>query len=182
MTAVEADPEPTAAPPLAGVRVLELSSYVATPLAGMTLAQLGADVVRVEPVGGAPDRTRLPVSREGTSYYWTSLNQGKRAICVDLATQQGRRIVADLAAEADVVVANAAYSGEVTAEALRARNPGWSTCASPAPRRVGTLWTTRCRPPPACRRSAGRTDWRGRSTTRCPRGTSPPASTSWWAC
>lgn len=110
--------------PLQGVRVLELSSYVATPLCGLTLAQLGADVVRVEPPGGAPDRTRLPMSDTGTSYYWTGLNKGKRAIAVDLSTEEGQETVADLAAQADVVVANAPYKGAVTAEALRERNPG----------------------------------------------------------
>lgn len=109
--------------PLQGVRVLELSSYVATPLCGLTLAQLGADVIRVEAPGGAPDRTRLPTASGGSSYYWTGLNKGKRAIAVDLSTREGQEVVADLAAEADVVIANAPYKGLVTAQALRERNP-----------------------------------------------------------
>lgn len=109
--------------PLHGVRVLELSSYVATPLCGLTLAQLGADVVRVEAPGGAPDRTRLPTTAEGRSFYWTGLNKGKRSIGVDLSTREGQEVVADLATEADIVIANAAYKGPVTAEALRSRNP-----------------------------------------------------------
>ncbi|WP_435200773.1 CoA transferase [Janibacter sp. GS2] len=115
--------EATGGLPLDGVRVLELSSYVATPLCGLTLAQLGADVIRVEPPGGAPDRTRLPMADGGTSYYWTGLNKGKRAIAVDLSTDQGREVVSDLATAADVVIANAPYSGAVTAQALRERNP-----------------------------------------------------------
>lgn len=110
--------------PLAGVRVLELSSYVATPLCGMTLAQLGADVIRVEPPGGAADRTRLPLAPTGTSYYWTGLNKGKRAIAVDLSSPEGQEVVATLAGETDVVIANAPYKGAVTAEALRERHPG----------------------------------------------------------
>lgn len=109
--------------PLEGVRVLELSSYVATPLCGLTLAQLGADVVRVEAPGGAPDRTRLPRASSGSSYYWTGLNKGKRSIAVDLSTSEGQEVVGDLAAEADVVIANAPHKGAVTAEALRERNP-----------------------------------------------------------
>ena len=109
--------------PLEGVRVLELSSYVATPLCGLTLAQLGADVIRVEAPGGAPDRTRLPIAPDGTSYYWTGLNKGKRAIAVDLATREGQEVVANLASEVDVVIANAPYKGLVTAEALRERSP-----------------------------------------------------------
>lgn len=114
---------PASALPLHGVRVLELSSYVATPLCGLTLAQLGADVVRVEAPGGAPDRTRLPTAAGGSSYYWTGLNKGKRAIAVDLSTVEGQEVVADLAADADIVIANAPYKGLVTAEALRERNP-----------------------------------------------------------
>lgn len=109
--------------PLEGVRVLELSSYVATPLCGLTLAQLGADVVRIEAPGGAPDRTRLPTASGGSSYYWSGLNKGKRAIAVDLSTREGQEVVAELAAEADVVIANAPYRGLVTAEALRERHP-----------------------------------------------------------
>lgn len=60
---------------LEGLRVVELSAYVATPLCGLTLAQLGADVVRVEPLGGAADRTRWPLSDSGTSLYWSGLNK-----------------------------------------------------------------------------------------------------------
>ena len=109
--------------PLEGVRILELSSYVATPLCGLTLAQLGADVIRIEAPGGAPDRTRLPTTNGGSSYYWTGLNKGKRAIAVDLSTPDGQEVVAGLAEDADVVIANAPYKGLVTAQALRERNP-----------------------------------------------------------
>ena len=58
-------PETTAAP-LAGVRIIEISSFVAVPLAGMTLAQLGAEVIRVDPVGGAADYHRWPITDDGT--------------------------------------------------------------------------------------------------------------------
>ncbi|QRP49667.1 CoA transferase [Amycolatopsis sp. FDAARGOS 1241] len=110
---------------LAGLRVVEISSYVATPLCGLTLAQLGADVVRVEPLGGAPDRTRWPLSDEGTSLYWTGLNKGKRAIAVDLATAGGRERVADLIVHSGpcVVVTNTDRHPELTYEALSARRP-----------------------------------------------------------
>lgn len=118
--------EPRAIPahqPLAGLRVLELSSYVATPLCGLTLAQLGAEVIRVEPPGGAADRTRLPLAADGTSFYWTGLNKGKHALAVDLRDPAGQQVVSDLAGQADIVVANAPYSGLVTAAALRERHP-----------------------------------------------------------
>src|SRR3954466_4204981 len=82
--------------PLRGLRIVEISSYVATPLSGMTLAQLGADVIRVEPVGGAVDRTRWPLAERGTSLYWSGLNKGKRAIEVDLSAEEGRALVGEL--------------------------------------------------------------------------------------
>lgn len=83
-------PHPTASRsrPLEGMRIVELSSYVASPLGGMTLAQLGADVIRVEPLNGAPDRTRHPLADSGTSLYWSGLNKGKRALEVDLRSEE----------------------------------------------------------------------------------------------
>ncbi|MCD0448683.1 CoA transferase [Actinocorallia sp. API 0066] len=91
---------------LSGLRVLEVSSFVAAPLGGMTLAQLGADVVRVDPLGGATDTRRWPVTEEGASIYWASLNKGKRSIMVDQRTPEGRDLVLRLAAQAGVVLAN----------------------------------------------------------------------------
>ncbi|MGW0201295.1 CoA transferase [Nonomuraea sp. NPDC003201] len=116
-----------AARPLGGLRIVELSSYVATPLCGMTLAQLGADVIRVEPIGGAPDRTRWPLAESGTSLYWSGLNKGKRAVEVDLSAEDGRRLVADLVVgggrRGGIVISNADRHPELTFEALRARRP-----------------------------------------------------------
>ncbi|MER5999738.1 CoA transferase [Nonomuraea angiospora] len=116
-----------AARPLSGLRIVELSSYVATPLCGMTLAQLGADVIRVEPIGGAPDRTRWPLAESGTSLYWSGLNKGKRAVEVDLSAEDGRRLVADLVVgggrRGGIVISNADRHPELTFEALRARRP-----------------------------------------------------------
>lgn len=118
--------------PLAGLRVVELSSYVATPLCGLTLRQLGADVIRVEPLGGAPDRTRLPRSAEGTSLYWSGLNQGKRALAVDMSRQEGRDLVRDLICGHDsphddpggaIVVANSERYADLTYAGLVDRRP-----------------------------------------------------------
>ena len=107
--------------PLQGLRIVEISGYVATPLCGMTLAQLGADVIRVEPVGGAPDRTRLPLAPSGTSLYWSGLNKGKRAITADLSTQAGRELVTDLVVERGIVLTNSARI--LPFEGLRERRP-----------------------------------------------------------
>jgi 2-methylfumaryl-CoA isomerase len=113
--------QPNAAP-LAGLRVVEVSSYVASPLCGMTLAQLGADVVRVEPLGGGPDRGRWPLSPERTSLYWTGLNKGKRGLAVDLANPSGRQLVADLVVEGDgILVINTEQYAELSADVLRGR-------------------------------------------------------------
>lgn len=83
--------------PLAGVRVIEVSSFIAAPLAGMTLAQLGADVIRVDPIGGAADRYRWPLSSEtGESLYWAGLNRGKKSITVNFSSPEGRQVIEKL--------------------------------------------------------------------------------------
>ncbi|WP_245177081.1 CoA transferase [Geodermatophilus sp. DF01_2] len=113
-----------AARPLHGLRVVELSSYVATPLSGMTLAQLGAEVIRVEPLGGGADRGRWPLSRAGVSLYWTGLNRGKRAVEVDLLRPEGRRLVADLVVDGGgILVSNTERWSDLGFEALRERRP-----------------------------------------------------------
>jgi 2-methylfumaryl-CoA isomerase len=92
---------PAASPedlPLAGLRVVEVSTFVAAPLGGMTLAQLGADVVRIDPLGGAPDHARWPLAPSGTSLYWAGLNKGKRSLAVDLRSDEGKQLVTDLVA------------------------------------------------------------------------------------
>ncbi len=111
--------------PLAGMRVVEISSYVATPLGGMTLAQLGADVIRVEPIGGGPDRARWPLAGGGSSLYWSGLNKGKRAVEVDLDSAEGGRVVADLIVgggpHGGIVISNSERHAALTFESLRAR-------------------------------------------------------------
>ena len=92
--------------PLAGVRIVEISSFVAVPLAGMTLAALGADVVRVDPIGGAADYHRWPLTDDGESIYWAGLNRGKRSMAVDTRGPQGQQQVQRLIAEAGVLITN----------------------------------------------------------------------------
>jgi 2-methylfumaryl-CoA isomerase len=75
-------------------RVVELSAFVAAPLAGMTLAGLGYDVVRVDPPGGGLDFHRWPVTGEGESIFWAGLNRGKRSVVVDFRRAEGRELVA----------------------------------------------------------------------------------------
>ncbi len=92
-------PTSAAATPLDGMRVVELSSFVAVPLAGMTLAQLGCEVIRVDPVGGGADYRRWPVADSGSSIYWAGLNKGKRSLAVDLRSPEGQSLVQRLITE-----------------------------------------------------------------------------------
>ena len=81
---------------LEGLRIVEGSAFVAAPLGGMTMAQLGADVIRFDPLGGGLDRRRWPVTAEGKSLFWAGLNKGKRSIQVDLGSEAGRELVSTL--------------------------------------------------------------------------------------
>jgi 2-methylfumaryl-CoA isomerase len=112
-----------AAQPLSGVRIVEISSFVAVPLAGMTLAQLGAEVVRIDPVGGAADHHRWPLTAGGDSIYWAGLNKGKRSMEVDMRSPEGQHLVRRLIAAAGVLITNVAGRQWHSDEALRALRP-----------------------------------------------------------
>jgi 2-methylfumaryl-CoA isomerase len=86
---------PKRGPILAGLRIVELSAFVAAPLCGATLAALGADVIRVDPPGGGIDIGRWPTV-DGHSLYWAGLNQGKRSITIDVRSETGREQVGRL--------------------------------------------------------------------------------------
>ena len=75
------------------MRIVEGSAFVAAPLGGMAMAQLGADVIRFDPIGGGLDRKRWPVTADGQSLFWAGLNKGKRSIQVDLRSEEGRELV-----------------------------------------------------------------------------------------
>jgi 2-methylfumaryl-CoA isomerase len=78
---------------LQGLRIVESSAFIAAPLAGLTLAQYGADVIRVDMIGGGIDYGRLPRLKSGRSLYWTGLNKAKRSIAIDLKRPEGRELV-----------------------------------------------------------------------------------------
>ncbi|WP_037079537.1 CoA transferase [Pseudonocardia spinosispora] len=113
--------------PLTGMRVLEVSSFVAAPLGGMTLAQLGAEVVRLDPLGGAPDHSRWPLAPSGTSLYWAGLNKGKKSITVDLRSDEGKalvtRLVAESGPEGGIVLTNSVGRTWLEYDALVAHRP-----------------------------------------------------------
>lgn len=78
---------------LSGMRVVEGSAFVAIPLAGMTLAQMGAEVIRFDRIEGGLDAGRWPITKDGRSLFWAGLNKGKKSVAVNLATEAGREIV-----------------------------------------------------------------------------------------
>ena len=82
--------------PLTGMQVVECASYVAGPTGGLTLAQLGAEGVRIDPLGGGHDHRRWPLAPNGESYYWSSLNKGKRSVAIDLRSPEGQDLVVAL--------------------------------------------------------------------------------------
>ena len=81
---------------LSGLRIIEGSAFVAAPLGGMTLAQLGADVIRFDPLGGGLDYRRWPVTSDGSSLFWAGMNKGKRSIVIDLSSERGRALITAL--------------------------------------------------------------------------------------
>ena len=105
--------------PLSGLKVVEISAFVAAPLGGMTLAQLGADVIRIDPIGGNIDANRWPISDDGTSIYWASLNKGKRSVTLDLKSEEGQKIATDLIAEAGTLITNLPARGWLSYENLK---------------------------------------------------------------
>ena len=117
------EPAPDPARPLAGVRVVEISSFVAVPLAGMTLSQLGAEVLRVDPVGGAADYKRWPLTESGDSIYWAGLNKGKRSVAADMRSEAGQQLVTSLIADAGVFITNVAGRQWHSYDVLRELRP-----------------------------------------------------------
>jgi 2-methylfumaryl-CoA isomerase len=110
---------------LSGMRVVEAAAFVAAPLGGMTLAQMGADVIRIDTLGGGLDYRRWPVTQEGTSLFWCGLNKGKRSVALDLASPQGREIAMALACapgdNAGLFLTNFPPRGWLDPDKLRAR-------------------------------------------------------------
>jgi crotonobetainyl-CoA:carnitine CoA-transferase CaiB-like acyl-CoA transferase len=121
--------EQTGPTPLAGIRVVEFTHMVMGPTVGHILAGLGAEVIRVEPIGGDATR-RLLGSGSG---YFPMYNRGKQSICLDLKSAEGLAVARDLAAGADVLVENfrpgALDRLGLSYEALSATNPGLIYCS-----------------------------------------------------
>jgi crotonobetainyl-CoA:carnitine CoA-transferase CaiB-like acyl-CoA transferase len=119
--------------PLQGIRVLDFTRVLAGPAASLALADLGAEVIKIEPPGTGDETRSFPPFRAGESHYFLSINRGKKSIVVDLKTAAGVALVKDLAAKCDVLIEN--YRPGVMDrlglgyEALSAINPRLIYCA-----------------------------------------------------
>ena len=124
---------PAWAGPLQGIRVLDFTRVLAGPSAALALADLGAEVIKIEPPGSGDETRSFPPMRDGVSHYFLSVNRGKKSIVIDLKTAEGVALARDLAAKCDVLVEN--YRPGVMDrlglgyEALAAINPGLIYCA-----------------------------------------------------
>lgn len=78
---------------LKGMRVVEGSAFVAVPLAGMTLAQMGAEVIRFDRIEGGLDAGRWPLAPNGASLFWSGMNKGKKSVAVDMKSPEGRELI-----------------------------------------------------------------------------------------
>ena len=121
------DPMSSAAPILAGLQIIELSAFVAAPSCGLALAQLGADVIRVDPPGGNIDIGRLPLAPSGRSIYWASLNRGKRSVEIDCRKPEGQRLVREMlkngGRDGGILLTNLPLSGGLAEAAIREARP-----------------------------------------------------------
>lgn len=109
---------------LKGLRVVEGSAFVAAPTCGLYLAQMGAEVIRFDAIGGGPDFRRWPLAANGSSLYWEGLNKGKKSVALDLASPAGREIAQRLATapgdDAGLFVTNFPVDGFLAYETLKA--------------------------------------------------------------
>ena len=92
--------------PLAGVRVLDFTRVLAGPSASLALADLGAEVFKIEPPGTGDETRSFPPFRDGESHYFLAINRGKKSIVIDLKSAEGVALVKELAAQCDIVVEN----------------------------------------------------------------------------
>jgi 2-methylfumaryl-CoA isomerase len=110
---------------LSGMRVIEAAAFVAAPLGGMTLAQMGADVIRIDTLGGGLDYKRWPVTHDDVSLFWCGLNKSKRSVALDLGKPEGREIAMALITapgeDAGILLTNFPARGWLDHDTLKAR-------------------------------------------------------------
>ena len=115
--------------PLCGMRVIELAHIMAGPLCGMMLADMGADVIKVEKIDGGDDSRRMvPPNVDGESAAFLMMNRNKRGVAVDLKSEKGKEVLTDLLEHADCVIENFRHDTMkrlgLSFEDLKSINPG----------------------------------------------------------
>lgn len=116
---------------LKGLRVVEGAAFVAAPTCALYLAQMGAEVIRFDNIGGGPDFRRWPLADNGASLYWEGLNKGKKSVAIDLSRPEGRELAQRLATAPDragtsdggLFVTNFPVDGFLSYEALSKLRP-----------------------------------------------------------
>lgn len=114
-------------PLLTGMRVVESSAFVAVPYAGLSLAQMGAEVIRIDRPTGGLDAGRWPLAPSGRSLFWAGLNKGKKSVAVDIATPEGRELAFRIATapgpDAGLLLTNLPAKGWLDHATLSAARP-----------------------------------------------------------
>jgi 2-methylfumaryl-CoA isomerase len=108
---------------LSGLSVIEASSFVASPTAGLYCAQMGAEVIRVDQVGGGPDFRRWPVTTNNDSLYWENLNRAKKSVALDLGRPEGRELLQALVRATGQVITNFPAKGFMAHDVLANGRP-----------------------------------------------------------
>lgn len=145
---------------LSGMRVVEASAFVAAPLGGMTLAQLGADVIRIDGIGGGLDYHRWPVTEENVSLFWAGLNKSKRSVALNFRSPEGselaRQIITAPGPDAGMLLTNFPPRGWLDFDKLNAERPDLIQLTIQGDRHGGLPLITRSIPPLACPSSPAR--------------------------
>lgn len=106
---------------LGNLTIIEASSFVASPSAGLYCAQMGAEVIRVDQIGGGPDFRRWPVTAQNDSLYWENLNRAKKSVALDLGKPEGRELLQALVCATGQFITNFPADGFLAHEALAQR-------------------------------------------------------------
>ena len=112
---------------LNGLSIIEASSFVASPSAGLYCAQMGAEVIRVDQIGGGPDFRRWPVTEANDSLYWENLNRAKKSVALDLGMPEGRELLQELVRATGQFITNFPAEGFLGHESLAEGCPGLIT-------------------------------------------------------
>lgn len=108
---------------LSGLSIIEASSFVASPTAGLYCAQMGAEVIRVDHKAGGLDYDRYMLTSEGRSLSWENLNRGKKSVALDLQSGEGRELLVELAAATGNLITNLPEKSFLSHEAIAAKRP-----------------------------------------------------------